>query len=115
MRPGWGVMLAACLSTFVVNANSSAVSILIPPISADLDAPVGLLQWAVTGYLLVGAAVIVTAGALGDVFGRRKLFLLGFGLFVVSCLIIALAGSGLMVVFGRLIQGRPARPCWPAG
>lgn len=104
-RPGWGVLLPACLSTFVVNANSSAVSILIPPISVDLDAPVGLLQWAVTGYLLVGAAVIVTAGALGDVSGRRKLFLLGFGLFIVSCLIIALAGSGQVVVFGRLVQG----------
>lgn len=100
-----GVLLSACLSTFVVNANSSAVSILIPPISADLRAPVELLQWAVTGYLLVGAAVIVTAGALGDVFGRRKLFVLGFGLFVVSCVIIALAGSGLTVVLGRLVQG----------
>ncbi|MEV0056393.1 hypothetical protein AB0H34_38650 [Saccharopolyspora shandongensis] len=69
VRAGWGVLSTACLSTFVVNANTSAVSILIPSISADLGTPINVLQWAVTGYLLVGAAVIVTSGALGDVFG----------------------------------------------
>lgn len=93
------------MSTFVVNANTSAVSILIPSISADLGTPVDVLQWAVTGYLLVGGAVIVTSGALGDVFGRRRLFLVGLALFVVSCALIGLADSGLMVVLGRLIQG----------
>ena len=102
---GWGVLVTACLSTFVVNANTSAVSILIPSISADLGTPINVLQWAVTGYLLVGAAVIVTSGALGDVFGRRLLFVSGLVLFVVSCALIAIAGTGLQVVLGRLIQG----------
>ena len=69
--------LAACVSALVVNANTSAVTILLPTISEDTGAPVAQLQWAVTGYMLVGAAVIVTSGALGDVFGRRKVFLAG--------------------------------------
>ena len=56
-----GVLGTSCLSTFVVNANTSAVSILLPSIGADLDASLDLLQWAVTGYLLVGAATIVTS------------------------------------------------------
>ena len=47
-----------------------------------------------TGYMLVGAAVIVTSGALGDVLGRRRVFLAGLALFVGSCVLIALAGSG---------------------
>ena len=69
-RPaGRGVLAAACISTLVVNANTSAVTILLPAISKDVGAPVAQLQWAVTGYLLVGAAVIVTSGALGDVLG----------------------------------------------
>lgn len=100
-----GVLGTACVSTFVVNANTSAVTILLPSISADLGVSLDLLQWAVTGYLLVGAAVIVTAGALGDVFGRRKLFLYGLALFVASCVLIALASAGWMVVVGRVIQG----------
>lgn len=105
-RPaGKGVITAACVSAFVVNANTSAVTILLPSISEDVGAPVAELQWAVTGYSLVGAAVIVTSGALGDVLGRRKVFLGGLALFIGSCVLIALSTSAAGVVGGRMIQG----------
>ena len=100
-----GVLAATCISTLVVNANTSAVSILLPAISEDTGTSVETLQWAVTGYSLVGAAVIVTSGSLGDVFGRKRVFQLGLLLFVGSCVMIALAGSGGMVIAGRVIQG----------
>lgn len=100
-----GVLAATCISTLVVNANTSAVSILLPAISEDTGTSVTTLQWAVTGYSLVGAAVIVTSGSLGDVFGRRRVFQLGLLLFVGSCVMIALAESGGMVIAGRVIQG----------
>ena len=77
-----GVLAATCISTLVVNANTSAVSILLPAISEDTGMSVTTLQWAVTGFSLVGAAVIVTSGSLGDVFGRRRIFQLGLALFV---------------------------------
>jgi EmrB/QacA subfamily drug resistance transporter len=89
----------------VVNANTSAVTILLPAISEDTGTSVETLQWAVTGYSLVGAAVIVTSGALGDVFGRRRIFQLGLLLFIGSCVLIGLAQSGGMVIAGRAIQG----------
>src|SRR6187431_3466792 len=89
-----GVLVVTCLSTFVVNANTSAVSILLPAISADTGMSVDTLQWAVTGYSLVGAAVIITSGSLGDVFGRKRIFQLGLALFVVSCVFIGLSSSG---------------------
>src|SRR5688572_9726699 len=100
-----GVLAATCISTLVVNANTSAVSILLPAISADTGTSVETLQWAVTGYSLVGAATIVTSGSLGDVFGRRRIFLGGLLLFVVSCVVIALAETGSMVIAGRVVQG----------
>lgn len=100
-----GVLGAAALSTFVVNVNTSAVAILLPSIGADLHTSLDVLQWAVTGYMLVGAATIVTWGALGDVFGRRRMFVYGLLLFVVSCVVIALARSGWLVVVGRVLQG----------
>src|SRR5690348_6254889 len=102
---GMGVLLAACISALVVNANTSAVTILLPAISADIDVPVDRLQWAVTGYMLVGAAVIVTSGALGDVLGRRRVFLGGLLLFIASCVLIALSSGGAGIIIGRLIQG----------
>ena len=100
-----GVLVATCLSTLVVNANTSAVSILLPAISEDTGTSVDTLQWAVTGYSLMGAAVIVTSGSLGDVFGRKRVFQFGLLLFVASCVFIALAQTGEMVIAGRVIQG----------
>ena len=99
------MLAATCISTLVVNANTSAVSILLPAISDDTGTSLATLQWAVTGYSLVGAAVIITSGSLGDVFGRKRIFQLGLLLFVASCVMIALAGSGGMVIAGRVIQG----------
>src|ERR687897_3094576 len=112
---GLGVLLAACVSALVVNANTSAVTILLPAIGDDLGVPVADLQWAVTGYLLVGAAVIVTSGALGDIFGRRRVFLAGLALFVVSCALIALSRSGGGVIVGRMIQGAAGGALLPRG
>ncbi|RYP86860.1 MFS transporter [Nocardioides guangzhouensis] len=100
-----GVLAATCISTLVVNANTSAVSILLPAISEDTGMSTDTLQWAVTGYSLMGAAVIITSGSLGDVFGRKRVFQVGLLLFVASCVLIALAGSGGMVIAGRVIQG----------
>ncbi len=104
-RASGGLLFAACVSALVVNANTSAVTILLPAISDDLNVSVATLQWAVTGYMLVGAAVIVTSGALGDVYGRRKIFLGGLILFVASCVLIALSRGGAGVIGGRMIQG----------
>jgi EmrB/QacA subfamily drug resistance transporter len=100
-----GVLAATCISTLVVNANTSAVSILLPAISEDVGVGVTTLQWAVTGYSLVGAAVIVTGGVLGDIAGRRKVFIGALLLFVASCVLIALVDSGGGVIAGRAIQG----------
>ena len=100
-----GVLAATCISTLVVNANTSAVSILLPAIRKDTGTSVETLPWAVTGYSLVGVAVIITSGSLGDVFGRKRIFMGGLLLFVVSCVLIALAQTGGMVIAGRLVQG----------
>ncbi len=104
-KAGLGVLIATCVSCLVVNANTSAVTILLPAIASDVDASISTLQWAVTGYSLVGAAFIVTSGALGDVFGRRKIFIGGLLLFIGSCVLIAFANSGAAVIAGRCIQG----------
>jgi EmrB/QacA subfamily drug resistance transporter len=104
-RASAGALAATCISTLVVNANTSAVAILLPAIGEDVDAPISTLQWAVTGYMLVGAAFIVTSGALGDVVGRRRTFIGGLILFIASCVLIAFSTSGAGVVIGRAIQG----------
>jgi EmrB/QacA subfamily drug resistance transporter len=98
-------LAATCVSALVVNANTSAVTILLPAISRDVGTSTSTLQWAVTGYSLVGAAVIVTGGVLGDIVGRRRVFVGALLLFVVSCALIAFSGSGAGVIAGRAVQG----------
>jgi EmrB/QacA subfamily drug resistance transporter len=102
---GTGILTVACVSTLIVNANTSAVSILLPSISRSTGTSIDTLQFAVTGYSMVGAAVIVTSGVLGDIFGRRKIFIGGLLLFIVSCAFIALAPGGGGVIIGRCVQG----------
>jgi EmrB/QacA subfamily drug resistance transporter len=114
-NPTGALLAVACISTLVVNANTSAVSILLPAISADTGSPIATLQWAVTGYSLVGAAVIVTSGALADVYGRRRIFVGGLTLFVACCVLIALTNSGLGVVAGRMLQGAAGSTLLAAG
>src|SRR4051812_15843515 len=108
-----GVLAAACVSALVVNANTSAVTILLPSISADVNAPVAQLQWAVTSYSLVGAAVIVTSGALGDVLGRRRVFLAGLALFIGSCAPLALSTGAGGGVGGRQVPRAPGAAAPP--
>ena len=110
-----GVLAATCLSTLVVNANTSAVSILLPAISEDTGISVETLQWAVTGYSLVGAAVIVTSGSLGDIFGRRGCSSSACCFSSCRASFIALSSSGGAVIAGRMIQGAAGRRSWPAG
>lgn len=104
-RSALGALIATSVSALVVNANTSAVAILIPVISEDTGMSTDTLQWAVTGYSLVAAAVIITAGVLGDIFGRRLIFVIGLLVFIASCVLIALAEGGMGVILGRCIQG----------
>lgn len=99
------MLAVTSISALVVNANTSAVSILLPAMSKDVGTSTATLQWAVTGYSLVGAAVIVTGGVLGDIVGRRRVFIAALALFVLSCALIALSRNGAGVITGRCIQG----------
>ena len=108
-RASGAALLATCISTLVVNANTSAVAILLPAISEDLDAPMSTLQWAVTGYMLVGAAFIVTVRPLGDVFGRRRTFVGGLILFIAPASSSRCPRVGSVLSSAERSRVRPAR------
>ena len=101
----WGTLAAVCTALFVVAVNTTAVNTLLPAIADFLHASVSSLAWVVSSYLLVAAAFIVTGGQLGDILGRRKLFLLGIALYAVASVVIALAQAQWLVILGRGLQG----------
>ena len=74
-------LLAACLGTFMLLLDITVVNVALPDIQRELDASFTDLQWVVDAYSLVLASVLLTAGSLADLFGRRRVFAIGLVLF----------------------------------
>jgi len=111
-RPWW-TLVGACSGLFILMLDSTVVALALPSIRGDIGASATALQWTMNGYLLVITAFVVTAGRLGDMFGRKRLFLIGMALFAVGSIVSATAAGPLTLVCGRLAQGLGAAPMLP--
>jgi EmrB/QacA subfamily drug resistance transporter len=105
MAPKWWTLLAVCLATFMLLLDITVVNVALPDIRRDLDASFTDLQWVVDAYALGLAAILLASGSLGDLLGRRRIFVGGIALFVVSSLVCGLAGSPTMLNVARGFQG----------
>ena len=85
--------------------DGTVVNIALPDIGRDLDASTSSLQWILNGYLLTLASLILLGGSLGDRYGRRRVFVLGVGLFTLSSLLCAVAPTVELLIGARLLQG----------
>ena len=106
----WWTLVGTCMGLFVLMLDSTVINIALTPIARDIGATTAGLQWVVNGYLLVLASTVVTAGRLGDMFGRRRIFLIGMGLFALGSAVCATSSQEEVLVVGRLIQGLGAAP-----
>ena len=101
----WLTLVAVSLGLMMVALDGTVVSIANPTIGRDLHASLAGLQWVTNGYLLAIATSLIIGGKLGDLFGRKKMFLAGVVLFMFASLGCGLSGSiGTLVAF-RVIQG----------
>ncbi|PZG22180.1 MFS transporter [Micromonospora craterilacus] len=102
---GRGTLAAAVLASGMVFLDSTVVNVALPRLGAELGASVAGLQWTVNGYLLTLAAFVLLGGALGDRFGRRRIFLLGVIWFTVASILCGLALRTDWLVAARFLQG----------
>ncbi|MBE7188763.1 MFS transporter [Jatrophihabitans endophyticus] len=108
------VLAATSLGFGVVQLDVSVVNVAVEPIHADLGGSVGDLQWVVNAYTVLFAALILSAGALGDRVGARRVFVAGFALFTVASAACGLAPSiGTLIAF-RAVQGIGAAALVPS-
>ena len=106
LQPKIGLtILAASLGFVLVQLDVSIVNIALAKIGADLRTPVSGLQWVVDAYALAFAALLLSAGALGDQFGARKGFNIGFAIFVAASLGCGLAPGPIALIVARTAQG----------
>lgn len=94
--------------TFLIVLDFFVVNVALPPMQADLQASTTALEWVVAGYGLTFAVLLLTAGRLGDRFGRRRVFALGIGLFTLSSVVCGFAPDVTTLVAARLVQGAAA-------
>jgi len=97
-----GVAVAGSGLTFL---DGTVVNVALPDIGRDLGASTSALQWILNGYLLSLASLILLGGSLGDRYGRRRIFVLGIGLFTAASLLCAVAPSAEALIGARLVQG----------
>ena len=100
-----GVLLAAILGSSMAFIDGTVVNVALPAIQADLRATAFEAQWVVESYALFLAALLLVGGALGDRFGRRRMFALGVALFALASLGCALAGDVRQLIAARAVQG----------
>ena len=85
--------------------DGTVVNVALPDIGRDLGASTSDLQWVLNGYLLTLASLILLGGSLGDRLGRRRVFVVGVGVFTAASLLCAIAPNAEMLIFARLVQG----------
>jgi EmrB/QacA subfamily drug resistance transporter len=101
----WWTLGAMCFALFMIMLDNTAVNVALPSIQKDFDASLSSLEWTVNAYTLTFAVLLVTGGRLGDIFGRRRMFLLGVVVFALASATIGFAPSDGWLVASRAIQG----------
>ena len=96
---------ATVAASGMASLDATIVNIALPHIGRDFGADVATLQWVLTGYLVTLASLILLAGALGDRWGRRRVFMLGIAWFATASVLCALAPSATWLVGARIVQG----------
>jgi EmrB/QacA subfamily drug resistance transporter len=109
-RRKWWTLVGACSGLFLLMLDSTVVALALSSIEGDLGASATELQWVMNGYLLTIAVLVVTAGRLGDMLGRKRLFVVGMVLFGAGSVLSGAAQGPLMLIGGRVLQGIGAAP-----
>jgi len=114
MSKRWWTLIAMSLATFMTYLDNNVVNVAIPTIERDLHLTVSGLEWVVSAYLLVVAGLLLAGGRTADVFGRKRVFLIGLTIFTLSSLAAGLSGSGALLIASRSVQGLGAALLMPA-
>src|SRR5207253_9191413 len=103
--PDWAVLSLVCLAQFMVILDISVVNVALPSIRADLGFSQSGLQWVVNAYTLAFAGFLLLGGRAADLYGRRRVFMLGLGLFTAASLAGGLAQDRWMLIAARAAPG----------
>ena len=114
LAPGkWSTLIATCLGLGMLMIDTFIVNVAFPAIGRDLNSSLSTAEWTVTGYVLMTGVFPVAAGRLGDIFGRRRIYIAGLLIFVLTSALCGLAQNIEQLVFFRILQGLGAATMMP--
>ena len=100
----WWALGTVAIGTFMSTLDSSIVNIALPSILRDFRSDLATIEWVVLAYLLTITALLLTVGRLADLWGRKKVYTIGFGVFTLGSLLCGLAASPLQLILSRVAQ-----------
>ena len=104
---------AMCFALFMAMLDNTVVNVALPSIQRHLGSGVSGLQWIIDAYTLVFASLMLSGGTLGDIFGRKRFFLIGLSVFTAGSLLCGVAPSLAILIAGRAVQGLGAAALMP--
>ncbi|HEX5617289.1 MAG TPA: MFS transporter, partial [Solirubrobacteraceae bacterium] len=107
-------MIACCAPPVLLAVDFAVLSVAVPRMSAELGMVRGDVRWLFSAYSLAFGCLLLAAGRTADALGRRRLLLVGLGVFAMGALLTALARSGTVAIVGRAVQGTGAATMTPA-
>jgi EmrB/QacA subfamily drug resistance transporter len=108
-------LIVATLASFLGPFMGSSVNVALPSIGREFAMSAVLMSWINTSFLLSAATLTIPLGRLGDIYGRKKIYWTGVLIFTISSVLIALARSGMTVIFYRVVQGFGASMVFATG
>src|SRR3954451_24534550 len=103
--PKWWTLVAVCTGVFMLLLDITIVNVALPNIQVELDATLSDLQWVIDAYALSLAALLLTAGSLADLYGRRRLFVIGLVIFTLGSIACGSAQDITLLTYSRAFQG----------
>ncbi|MDH2902669.1 MAG: MFS transporter [Actinomycetota bacterium] len=103
--PDWLILSIACVAQFMVVLDVSVVNVALPHMGHDLHLSQNQAQWIINAYVLTFAGFLLLGGRAADLFGRRKVYLLGIGVFTLASVAAGFAATGPQMIAARAIQG----------
>jgi EmrB/QacA subfamily drug resistance transporter len=104
-RTRWAALVVLCVGMLMIVLDATIVNVALPSIQDDLDFSQASLAWVVNAYLIAFGGLLLLAGRLGDLIGRRKMFLIGLAVFTGASLLCAVAQTQAMLIGARFLQG----------
>ena len=110
----WWTLGAVSFGLFMIMLDNTVVNVALPTMQRDLHVSISQLEWVVIAYALTFAALLITGGKLGDLYGRRRIFVVGLAIFTLSSLACGLAPTAGFLIGARAVQGAGAALMNPA-